>query len=304
MKQFILGFGLLVGSSLSAVGCDQCSCASSGFMGIVPQFGKHFVGVRYQYQNLNTTHSSSIIEGLALDRSREHFHTAEVFGSYVPHWRVQILASMPFHYRIQISEQEGTFTGYGLGDAWMGMNYTLVSTPDTIGKKVRHNVILGAGIKTPTGPTSLKNRNEELNMNLQPGSGSWDPNFTARYILRIKRWGISSAADFRLNTTNADGYRFGNRMSGLLGAFYWTTFRDMTFMPQIAFMHDQSWTDMNNGTAEPATGGYSNWVRANVQIGFKRMLFDVGYSLPLLHDLGSGEVIPKHQFNFSLLLTI
>ena len=304
MKQFILGFGLLVGLSLSAYSCDQCSCASSGFMGIVPQFGKHFVGVRYQYQNFSTTHSSSIIEGLEIDRSAEHFHTAEIFGSYVPHWRVQVLASMPFHYRKQLSEQEGTFTGYGLGDAWLGVNYTVISTPDTIGKKVRHNVILGAGIKTPTGPTSLKNRNEVLNMNLQPGSGSWDPNFTARYILRIKRWGISSAADFRLNTTNADGYRFGNRMSGLLGAFYWTVYKDMTFMPQIALMHDQSWVDTDNGINQPATGGYSNWARANLQIGYKRMLFDVGYSLPLFHNVGSGEVTPKHQFNFSILLTI
>ena len=304
MRYFILGFGLMVVFNFNAFGCDQCSCASSGFMGIVPQFGKHFAGVRYQYQNFSTTHSSSIIEGFELDRSREHFHTIEVFGSYVPHWRVQILASMPFHYQKQVSEQEGTFIGYGLGDAWLGVNYTVISTPDTIGKKLRHNLILGAGIKTPTGPTTLENRNERLNMNLQPGTGSWDPNFTARYILRVKRWGISSAVDFRLNTTNSDGYRFGNRLTGLLGAFYWTTYRKLTIVPQLAIMHDNSWTDLLNKVPQAATGGYSSWARANLQIGIKRMIIDVGYSMPVFHNMGSGEVTPEHQINFSFLITI
>lgn len=304
MKQTILAIGLLVGASLNAFSCDQCSCASSGFMGIVPQFGKHYVGIRYQYQNFHTRHSSSIIEGLALDRSKEHFHTMEVFGSYVPHWRVQILASLPFHYRKQVSEQEGTFIGYGLGDAWLGVNYTVISTPDTIGRKVRHNLILGAGIKTPTGPTTLQQNSEPLNMNLQPGTGSWDPNFRVRYILRVKRWGVSSAADFRLNTTNADGYRFGNRLNGFVGAFYWTVYRNLTIMPQVALMADHSWKDTDEAISQLATGGYSCWARAQIQFGFKRFIFDVGYSLPLFHHLGSGEVTPKHQCDLSFLITI
>lgn len=304
MKRIIAGVGLLVISSLHAYGCDQCSCASSGFMGIVPQFGKHFVGLRYQYQNFQTTHSSSIVEGLALDRSVEHFHTAEMFGSYVPHWRVQIMASMPFHYRTQVSELEGTFTGYGLGDAWLGVNYTAIATPDTIGKKVRHNLILGVGLKAPTGLTSLKQNNELLNMNLQPGTGSWDPNFRLRYIARIKRWGISTAADFRLNTENGKGYRFGNRINGFVGAFYWTVFRNMTFVPQVALMTDFAWKDHEDGTVQLPTGGHATWARANIQLGYKGMIFDFGYSLPLCHDLGSGEVTPKHQCNVSFLITI
>ncbi len=304
MKQTILAIGLLVGASLNALSCDQCSCASSGFMGIVPQFGKHYIGLRYQYQNFRTTHSSSIIEGLALDKSVEHFHTVEMFGSYVPYWRVQVLASMPFHYRTQKSEQEGTFTGYGLGDAWLGANYTVIKTPDTLGRKVRHNLILGAGLKTPTGPTNLKQNNELLNMNLQPGTGSWDPNFRARYIIRIKRWGISSAADFRLNTKNRNGYKFGNRVNGFLGAFYWTVYRNMTFMPQLAIMSDYAWKDRDEGVIQIPTGGFSTWARANLQVGYKRFIWNMGYSIPLFHDLGSGEVTPKHQCNFSLLITI
>ncbi|MCB9205441.1 MAG: hypothetical protein H6603_10730 [Flavobacteriales bacterium] len=304
MKQTILAIGLLVGASLNAFSCDQCSCASSGFMGIVPQFGKHYIGLRYQYQNFRTTHSSSIIEGLALDKSVEHFHTVEMFGSYVPHWRIQILASMPFQYRTQKSEQEGTFTGYGLGDAWLGVNYTVIKTPDTLGRKVRHNLILGAGLKTPTGPTNLKQDNELLNMNLQPGTGSWDPNFRARYIIRIKRWGISSAADFRLNTKNRNGYKFGNRVNSFLGAFYWTAYRSMTFIPQLAIMSDYAWKDRNEGVILMPTGGFSSWARANLQVGYKRLIFNAGYSFPLFHDLGSGEVSPKHQCDFSILILI
>lgn len=301
MKQFILGLGLLTLSSLNAISCDQCSCASSGFMGIVPQFGKHHVGLRYVYQHFETKHISSLIEGQALETSVERFHTVEAFGSYFPHWRVQILAAMPFTYRSQVSSLTGSYTGYGIGDMRLGGVCTAVATPDTIGKKVRHNVMLGSTLKTPTGQKALKQHQELLHRNLQPGTGSWDVDFNMRYIIRIKRWGISSLANYRLNTM-AKNYKFGDRVTGMLGGFYWTRFKGVTIMPQVAMNMDYAFKDIEGRRLQTKTGGYNLTARAEIQIGYKRFIGSVGYGLPVLYNLNDGEVAPKHQFNLSLLL--
>lgn len=304
MKQFFLGLGLLAMSSLSVKACDQCSCASSGFMGIVPQFGKHYAGLRYNYQHFKTTHLSSLIETEEQERSVEHFHTMEVFGRYVPHHRVQILASLPYAYRSQTSNITGAYVGHGLGDATIGGVYTVISTPDTIGKKVRHNLLVGAALKMPTGAFQLKQDTATLHENLQPGSGSWDPSLNLRYILRVKRWGISSMVNYKLNTANRFGYKYGDRITGLVGAFYWTTFRNLTFMPQLALNVDYAMEDIDNRRLQITTGGYLLTARAEVQVGYKRFISSVGYGLPVGYNLSGGEVAPKHQVNFSILFLI
>lgn len=303
MKHFIIGLGLLTLSSLSAYSCDQCSCASSGFMGIVPQFGRHHVGLRYNYQQFKTRHFSSLIEGETLETSVERFHTTKVFGSYFPHRRIQVLASIPFTYRSQVSNLSGSFIGYGIGDMQIGGVYTPIATPDTIGKKVRHNVMFGSILKLPTGQTSLKQGQELLHRNLQSGTGSWDVDFNIRYIVRIKRWGISSLVNYRLNTT-ANNYKFGDRITGMLGAFYWTRFRSVTFIPQLAINADYAFRDVENNRFESLTGGYLINTRAELQVGYKRFMASVGYGLPILHNLNNGEVTPVRQCNVSLLVFI
>jgi hypothetical protein len=305
MKQIILGLGLMAMSSLSVFGCDQCSCASSGFMGIVPQFGKHYVGLRYQYQHFETVHSAtSFLENPLVERSKEHFQTLELFGSYYPHKRVQLLASVPYVHRTQISPSEGTFVGQGISDVRIGATYTVIATPDTLGKKLRHNLLIGSSLEAPTGATKLKRNDELLHQNLQPGSGSWDLDMNLRYIIRIKRWGISSAANYRLNTNNRSGYKFGDRISGLLGAFYWTSYRNMTFMPQAGFNFDYTLKDIDNRRLQTKTGGHQVSARADLQVGFKRFVGTIGYALPFSHSLSNGEVTPKHQCSVSILILI
>lgn len=304
MKQLLIGLGLLVVSTLHVQACDQCGCATSGYMGIVPQFGRHYVGLRYQFQQFETRHASLLDETAAVERSKEYFHTAEVLGSYYPHKRVQLLASVPFVYRTQVSPSEGTFTGYGLGDAWIGGNYTLFASDDSLTKKVRHHVFAGAGLKMPTGKFNMKMADDELHQNLQPGTGSWDVDMNARYLIRMKRWGLTTAFNYRLNTKNRNGYKYGDRITSVLGAFYWTVYRNVTFMPQLGMNFDYAMKDIDSRHLQSKTGGYQVAGRADFQIGFKRFITSVGYAVPLFHNLSAGETSPKHQASITFLITI
>ncbi|MBI1286152.1 MAG: hypothetical protein GC178_01095 [Flavobacteriales bacterium] len=304
MRQFILGLGLLAMSSLGAQACDQCGCASSGYMGIVPQFGRHYVGLRYQFQQFETRHTSLLDVSAKTARSREYFHTMELRGSYYPHKRVQLLAAVPLVYRSQISDTEGSSTSYGLGDVWLGANYTVFASPDSLTKKVRHHVFVGTGLKTPTGKTDLKSNGELLHRNLQPGTGSWDVDMSLRYLARIKRWGVSAAANYRLNTTNRDHYKYGDRITSMVGVFYWTVYRNVTFMPQVGVNLDYAFQDIDGKRLQTHSGGYQVSATGGLQVSFKRLIGSVSYSQPMFFNLSQGETTPKHQVNLSILITI
>jgi len=304
MKKILIGLCLLAMSSFGAVACDQCGCATSGYLGIVPQFGRHYVGSRYQLQQFETRHSSLLDDTAPTEKSREYFHLVEVNGSYYPHKRIQLLGAVPFVHRSQISSSEGTFTAYGLGDAWLGGNYTIFASPDSMSKKVRHHVFGGVGLKTPTGRWNLKLGDEQLHRNLQPGTGSWDVDLNTRYLIRMKRWGVTSAINYRLNLKNRDGYKYGDRITSVLGAFYWTIYRNVTFMPQIGLNFDHAFKDVDGRRLQTKTGGYQLSSRADLQIGYKRFIASLGYAIPLVHNLSGKETTPVQQVNVSLSITI
>ena len=48
--RYLFVFVLLAGATTVALACDVCGCSAGGnYFGILPRFGKHFLGIRYQY---------------------------------------------------------------------------------------------------------------------------------------------------------------------------------------------------------------------------------------------------------------
>lgn len=84
-------------SSSAVLGCDICNSSAGGnLMVILPQFGNHFVGLRYQHSGFRSTHVPSLLAEGAGGASRETFHTMELFGRYYPHPRVQLMGFVPY----------------------------------------------------------------------------------------------------------------------------------------------------------------------------------------------------------------
>ncbi len=304
MKQLLFGLGLLVLPTVAVHACDQCSCASSGFMGIVPQFGRHSVGISYGFQQYRSLHGPDTEAGTTNGSNEEQFHTWELNGSYYPHHRWQLTTAVPYVYRSQWSSANGTYVGHGVGDARLGTVFTALATPDSLGRKVRHHLFVGTELKMPTGRQNLKQNGEELHRNLQPGTGSWDISVHVRYLIRVKRWGASLLADYRKNTPNSDGFMMGDRINLLMGGFYWTTVGEGTFMPQVGIHLDQALPDSRRGHDRANTGGYQLMARADLQFGYKRLLTNLGVALPFAHSLNGSESIPKYQCNISMRILI
>jgi len=291
-------------SSSAVLGCDICNSSAGGnLMGIVPQFGNHFVGLRYQHSGFRSTHVPSLLAEGAEGASRETFHTMELFGRYYPHPRVQLLAYVPYRVSHQTTEVR-TFEGKGLGDITLLANYLLVNTGDSVERKLKHTLMLGGGLKMATGDYRQEDHGLRLHPNLQPGSGSWDVLFNAQYTVRYREWGLSLLGMYRLNTANPEGFKSGDRILGNLFLYHWTRKGNWNVMPSAGLAIDHAMKEKLDDRVYRLSGGTELRATADLQVFYGQLGVGAGCRIPLAHSLSSGTVTPAPQWMVSLTLLL
>jgi hypothetical protein len=278
----------------AASACDVCGCSIGGnYFGILPQFHRHFVGLRWSEQSFQSAHSRSAALHGDFD-SQKRFRSLDVLARFYPSRRFQVLTLLPYHDFRRL--ENGVLThGQGLGDASVLGNFILLDTgrPDSLGRrpKWQHALTIGGGIKLPTGQHSLvDSEGKLLHENLQPGSGSTDFMLSAAYTLRRGAWGASADVLGRFNTTNRHDYRFGNRVSGAVRFFYWKNLRRVAFLPNVGAFMDHAARNRAGKEWAEGTGGSVALATMGLEVYARR--FSVGFTFqePVWQALGGEKV--------------
>lgn len=274
----------------AASGCDVCGCSIGGnYFGILPQFNRHFVGLRWSEQHFRSAHTrGALLAGH--DVNDEHFRTVDLLGRFYPFHRVQMLVLAPYH---DFSRQEhgALLRAKGLGDASVLASYVLFNTGDSLRRRWQHTFTLGGGVKLPTGRHRLTDaEGEPLHANLQPGSGSTDALLTAAYTLRRGAWGLSADGTARWNTANRNHYRFGHRVSGGAKLFYWKNLGRFTLLPNAGVFSDAALPDREAGETVEGTGGYAMLATLGLDVYAGRISAGFTAQLPVHQQLSEGAV--------------
>lgn len=236
--------------------CSICGCAAGGnFLGVLPQYQKHFLGMRYNYRSFNTTHPASIIPGMSGRKSTETFQSAELAARFCPGKRWQLFGILPYQF-LQQSISGTTTQKSGIGDAQIMGYFSVVPGAIREGKKWRHLLQMGGGLKLPTGGhTRMLAQEGEYNPAFQLGSGSLDPMLSAIYTASAGKWGLNADATLALNGKNPDGYRFGKRISSTIRIYYALKKCKSTWMFHAGMYGEHSAQDYQNEKAQSYTGG-------------------------------------------------
>ncbi|AQG79807.1 hypothetical protein [Spirosoma montaniterrae] len=299
MKKYVF-FLFLTLSALSTLACDICGCGNgSSFFGILPQGHRRFLGVRYRYASFD-----SHIGSLNL-QTREQFRTAELWGRFYPTKRLQVLGFVPYQFGQQTMLKTGSVTPLqGLGDVSAMAQYNLLNTfmQDSAARTIDHNLLIGGGVKLPTGRYRYDaNSNAEVaNPNFQLGTGSVDYLFTAIHTVRYKQWGLNTDLSYRLAGTNSNGYRFGNRLTGSLSAFYLSSVGPKAIMPNVGVFVEQAQRDRQHGIQNSRTGGYATYLSAGTEVYLNKLSLGVSYRHPLAQKLANGEIRANAQLSTHL----
>lgn len=294
-------FILLVALSYinSSMACDVCGCGAGGqYFGILPQFQRHFVGVRFQYQRFASTHPA-LLSFEKPATARDEFWRTEVWGRYVLHPRLHLYAVLPYQKAQQI-ENESEKSAAGWGDLTIQANFILLNTGDSISAQWRHAVAFGTGIKAPTGKYTFSAENQQLPMGIQPGSGSWDVPFSFGYTVRKGKLGVNNEVNYRYNTRNVDGFRFGDRLTVSSRAFAWFKIQRFTLLPSLGIQYYSAERNQQDAVNQDYSGGSSTSLFAGGDVYWKSLHFAAGWLPVLSQHLGDGQTKNRQQIQFSL----
>jgi hypothetical protein len=273
----------------SATACDLCGCSNGGaYFGIMPQVGRQFVGVRYRTSSFDS-HLNSML------RTREQFQSAELWGRFYPIKRLQVLAFVPYFFNQQNEVNTGRQVSLqGLSDITALASYNVFNTfwDSTYTGRMNHSLLLGGGIKLPTGryKYDIGDLSNVANPNFQLGTGSTDFLLTVLYSMRLGNWGWNTDFVYKLNTTNSNQYRFGNRLTTSSLVFYVKEIGNLTLMPNAGLYAEIAAQDQHRGTHNNRTGGSLTMVNAGLEVFLKRLTIGSTYQHPIFQNLANREV--------------
>ena len=295
MKNLII-FAVFVTSflfiSIPSKACDLCGCgAGNYYLGVMPQFQKNFVGLRYRH-SVYDSHLGGNSDYSSLFKTQERFYTTEIWARFYPHPKLQILAFLPYQWNFQ-DEKNKTKSINGMADASLLVQYEVLNTTkDTISQKFEHSFFVGSGIKLPTGKSNYNSEDalQVANANFQLGTGSTDFLFTSQYTIRHKKAGFTADLSYKINTENNQNYLFGNRISSNATFFYVKQIGKFGFMPTLGAYYEHSQKDKRDNKTVFDTGG--NLVNAvfGTQIYTGRFMFGINYHTPLKQNLDNNQI--------------
>jgi hypothetical protein len=300
MKNLIAFFAfatLFLFISLPSKACDLCGCGAGGYyLGVMPQFQKNFVGVRYRNASFDS-HLGGNGNYSSLFETQERFYTAEVWARFYPHPKLQLLAFLPYQWNFQ-DENNQTKSLSGMADASIIAQYEVWNTTtDTISQKFEHSFFVGTGVKLPTGKSDFNDEDalQVANANFQLGTGSTDFLLTSQYTIRYKKAGFTADISYKINTENNQNYRFGNRVSTNATLFYVKQIGKFGFMPTVGAYYENSQKDKRENKTIFDTGGNLFNAVFGTQIYTGRFMFGINYHTPLKQNLANNQINSKDR---------
>ncbi|WP_142685276.1 transporter [Chitinophaga polysaccharea] len=261
MKKILILLVCLIAGLRETYACDICGCGvGSYYIGLLPDFKKKFIGVRYQYKTLRA-HLGPGGTTSYLTTS-ETYQTAEVWGGWNIGKRFRILGFIPVNFNSR--ENQGvTMSRSGIGDIALVGYYRLMDQQHTTcnGKLLVQSLWIGGGVKTPTGkyePAEHK-ENEDAPNNFQLGTASTDFTLNAMYDIRLMDLGVNANVSYKINTNNKYDYRYGNKFTANLLAYYKIRVAEkVTLAPDAGILYETADKDTEAKRYRvDVSGGYS-----------------------------------------------
>lgn len=298
MKKIIITT-ILVFAVSASFACDICGCGvGSYYLGILPDFKKRFMGLRYQHKGL-TTHISP--DGTTSYLTNEEtYQTVELWGAFNVGERFRVMGFVPYNFNERINQGKRTGKN-GLGDIAVQGYYKLLDKKKTAGKKLLVQTLwVGGGIKLPVGEydPADENINQNTQNTFQLGTGSVDFTVNAMYDVRLQDAGINTNISYKMNTANKYNYQYGNKFTANALAYYKINIKNkITIAPNTGIMYETAQKDFKNiSHTVDESGGFSTMATFGAEFNVKQISFGGNYQTPISQELAGNRVLAKDRF--------
>lgn len=277
--------------------CDICGCGvGSYYIGILPEFKKRFIGIRYQYKGLKThIGPNGNISYLSTD---ETYQTIDIWGAWNIGKKFRVMGFIPYNINQRINAA-GTSSKSGIGDIALNGYYQVFNKQHTVNEKklLVHSLWLGAGIKLPSGKYNPADKNSAQGSqnSFQLGTGSIDGMVNAMYDLRIQDLGMNLNASYKFNAANKYDYSYGNKFTiNWLGYYKIRATKKFLIAPNAGCLWESSAKDKNKyGSTVFESGGQLLMATLGTECSFGNLGIGGNFQTPLKQDLAANTVRAK-----------
>jgi hypothetical protein len=291
MKKFLL-LVLLTLFLFSAEACDICGCGVGNYyIGILPQFKSQFIGLRYHFNKFNTR----LIDD-PTQYSNDFYQTVDIWSGWNIGKKFQLLALIPVNFNHQESD-EGVSNLKGLGDVLVLMNYKVfdINSKNNQGRNVNQQLLIGGGFKFPTGKFEIDPNNPDVasQANTQLGSGSTDILVNAMYNVRVNKVGIMTQANYKVNSTNKEDYRFGNKFAASSFVSYTVNVNKSVISPNVGLIYENTGESNYAGSKVDLTSGTILQGVLGMEFGFRKISFGFNMQVPIAQNFAENQTTQK-----------
>lgn len=276
--------------------CEICGCGHSSFqIGLLPTFNKGFLGFRYSYSRF-----ASRMKNEPSQFSNDYYQSMELWGGY-NFKRIQTMVFLPYVMSTKRSD-DGVVYANGIGDAMILVNYKIfdiTSLSKNEKTTMKNQLYAGSGIKLPTGVSKVNVNDPEFNIgdfNSQAGTGSVDYMVNATHNLMFNNSGVITNVAYRINTTNRDHYRFGNR-TYLSSMYYYTiTKGTMRIKPSAGVNYQSNKVNKFQGENVADSQGYNFNATVGINLLYKKFGVNAMGFIPVAQNNYDGQTQLKTKF--------
>jgi len=297
MIKTIYIFVALTFITMPTMACNICGGGGgASYNGILPQYKKNVITLRQRYRSFDQYNLQS--NGTKL-KSTFQYQSIELWGRIYLKDRIQFFFTVPYTVNTLTDEASGASTLNGIGDMTVQCNYNVINTTfDTTRTRIlQHNLLMGGGVKLPTGKYQQRNKNDLMYApNFQAGSGAYSYFATIIYTLRYKKVGVNADMFYNYNTENELDYAFGNQFVTSLAVFAWLKKGKTTFLPNVGVIYETLEKDISNGYYNPLTGGYAINLNVGTDVFYKKIFGGITVQQPISQAIGSDDVVYKLRY--------
>lgn len=280
--------------TVNSFSCDICGCGVSNYNPFLfPHLSKNYLALTYLHRVYHTFPDA----GMA---GKEYYNSYTINAQVALSKKLQVLAILPYQANT-LSNNLGTKSLSGFGDASVLLNYKLLYKESG---SVKHSVLVGAGVKLPTGNYTPAKAETIEDQNFQLGSGSMDYLVSGSYRLAYKQWMFGASASYKYNTQNKDGFRFGDVMTTGATIVYKKEWNKLTFTPYVQLRDELQMKDASAHYLQDHSGGNAWYMVPGADLNTQRMSFGMSYQFTLDQNIAKGQIQVKPAITAHISFTI
>jgi hypothetical protein len=294
MKKILLLCLIILGIQSGLRACDICGGGISNYNPFLfPHLSRTYLSLSYAHRHYQRQSESGIMES-------EQFHSFLLAGQYSIGKHFQVIAMVPFQNNTLVEENVTKHIS-GPGDIDLLVNYKLW---DKISSNNRQTILIGGGIKLPTGKYTAGKAQSMEEASAQAGTGSLDYLLNASYRISFSKWVFSAAASYKYNTQNKDGYRFGDVITSGATIVYRQDLKGFSIAPYTQFILEKQMKDAGQHIIQDHSGGHAFYTGAGLDINTKKIAVGFNYQFAASQNLAQGEISvkPRITAHISFLL--